>query len=85
MDAVQNIVIPQLSKQLSNEDLIECWMNDDYAGTTEISRFEYLTTLLKAKGDLDTLNQVVEAFMQQFKGKPNGILAMEHLKELGIA
>lgn len=82
MEAVQSIVVPEINKRLSDEGLINSWMNDSYAGTTEIGRFKYLTTLLKAKGDFDTLNQVVETFMQQSKGKPNAIRAMEHLKEI---
>ncbi|MDQ1151802.1 hypothetical protein QE382_003786 [Sphingobacterium zeae] len=74
--------MPEINKRLSDEGLINSWMNDSYAGTTEIGRFKYLTTLLKAKGDFDTLNQVVETFMRQSKGKPNAIRAIEHLKEI---
>lgn len=82
MEAVQNIVVPQLNKRLSEEGLINSWMNESYAGTTEIGKFKYLTTLLKAKGDLDALHKVVETFMQQSKGKPNASRAIEHLKEI---
>ncbi|HSH64488.1 MAG TPA: DUF4304 domain-containing protein [Bacteroidia bacterium] len=82
MEAVKNIIIPELNKRSSNEGLINCWINENYAGTTEIGRFKYLTTLLKAKEDFNTLNQVVETFMQQSKGKPNASMAMEHLKEI---
>jgi len=82
MKTVQSIIMPEINKRLSDEGLITSWMNDSYAGTTEIGRFKYLTTLLKAKGDLDTLNQVVETFIQQSKGKPNASRAMEHLKEI---
>jgi len=82
METVQSIIVPEINKRLSDEGLINSWMNDSYAGTTEIGRFKYLTTLLKAKGDFDTLNQVVETFMQQSKGKPNASRAMEHLKEI---
>lgn len=82
MKTVQSIVVPEINKRLSDEGLINSWMKDSYAGTTEIGRFEYLTTLLKTKGDFDTLNQVVETFMQQSKGKPNASRAMEHLKEI---
>lgn len=82
MEAVQGIIMPEINKRLSDEGLINSWMNDSYTGTTEIGRFKYLTTLLKAKGDFDTLNQVVETFMQQSKGKPNASRAMEHLKEI---
>lgn len=82
MKTVQGIIMPEINKRLSDEGLLTSWMNDSYAGTTEIGRFKYLTTLLKAKGDLDTLNQVVEKFMQQSKGKPIASRAMEHLKEI---
>jgi hypothetical protein len=82
METVQSIIMPEINNRLSDEGLINSWMNDSYAGTTEIGRFKYLTTLLKAKGHFDTLNQVVETFMQQSKGKPNASRAMEHLKEI---
>lgn len=82
MEAVQSIIVPEINKRLSDEGLISCWMNEGYAGTTEIGRFRYLTTLLKTKGDFNTLNRVVETFMQQSKGKPNALRALEHLKEI---
>ena len=85
MEAIQNIVVPELNKRLDDEGLIINWMNGTYGGgTTEISRFEYLTTLLKEKRDFNTLNQVVKTFMQQSKGKPNASRAIEHLKEIGV-
>lgn len=80
MEVVQSIVMPEINKRLSDEGLINSWMNENYAGTTEIGRFKYLTTLLKTKRDFNTLNQVVETFMQQSKGKPNASIAIEHLK-----
>jgi len=82
MGTVQSIMVPEINKRLSDDGLINSWMNESYAGTTEIGRFKYLTTLLKSKGDFDTLNQVVETFMQQSKGKPNTSRAIEHLKEI---
>lgn len=82
MRVVQSIIIPEINKHLSDEGLIHGWMNESYAGTTEIGRFKYLTTLLKAKGDFDALDKVVETFMQQSKGKPNASRAIEHLKEI---
>lgn len=74
--------MPEINKRLSDESLINSWMNDSHAGTTEIGRFKYVTSLLKAKGDFNTLNQVIETFMQQPKGKPNVSRAIEHLKEI---
>lgn len=85
MGKVQSIVVPELNKRLSDEGLINCWMNESYAGTTEIGRFKYLTTLLKIKGDFNTLNEVVKTFMQQSQGKPNAARAIEHLKEIGYS
>ncbi|MBT2559830.1 DUF4304 domain-containing protein [Pedobacter sp. ISL-68] len=80
--SIQNLILPEINKRLSDEDLINNWINRDFTGTTEIGRFKYLTTLIKKKGDLETLNQVVEDFMQQSVGKPNASIAMEHLKEI---
>lgn len=82
IEVVKSIVVPEINKRLSDEGLINSWMSDIYAGTTEIGRFKYLTTLLKSKGDFNVLNEVVETFMQQSKGKPNASLAIEHLKEI---
>jgi len=82
MDIVKNITIPEIDKRISDEGLVNSWMNETYAGTTEIGRFIYVTTLLKAKGDFNTLNQVVDTFMDKSKGKPNARIATEHLKEI---
>jgi hypothetical protein len=82
MDIVQNIAMPEINKRLNDDGLISCWMNEAFAGTTEVGKFKYVTTLLKAKGDFNTLNQVVETFMEKSKGKPNASIAEEHLKEI---
>jgi len=82
MSVVQNIIMSEINKRLADEGLISCWMNEPFAGTTEIGRFKYLTTLLKAKGDFNILHQVVETFMEKSKGKPNASIATEHLKAI---
>jgi hypothetical protein len=79
---IQSIVVPEINKRLSDNGLIDSWINDNYAGTSEIGRFIFLTTLLKTRGELNTLDQIVEKFMQQSEGKPNAIRAMQHLKEI---
>lgn len=79
----KGIIMPELKRRLSDEGLIQCWLSDCYAGTTEVGRFKCLSTLLKIKGDFNTLDEVVETFMQQSKGKPNAILGVEHLKDIG--
>ncbi|WP_316834457.1 DUF4304 domain-containing protein [Pedobacter nutrimenti] len=82
MEAIQSRIMPELNKRMSDEDLINSWINERHAGTTAMGRFIYLTTLLKAKGDSDTLNQIVEAFMEESKGRPNASRAIEYLKEI---
>lgn len=82
MGVVQNIIMSEINKRLVDEGLIRCWMNESFAGTTEIGKFKYLTTLLKVKGDFNILNQVVETFMQHSKGKPNASIAIEHLSAI---
>lgn len=79
---IQNIVIPEIGEHLADDYLAECWLMNKYAGTTVINRFKYLTFLLKVKGDFNSLNIFVESFMQEFEGKPNAKLALEHLKEI---
>lgn len=85
MEIVQNIVMPEINKRLNDDGLISCWMNEAFAGTTEIGRFIHVTTLLKVKGDFNTLKQVVETFIEKSKGKPIAIIAAEHLKEIGYS
>jgi len=84
LKVIQNILIPEINKRLTDKGLINCWLNESYAGTTEIGRFKYLTTLLKENGDFNVLNQVIETFMQFSKGKSNAYRAKEHLKEIDI-
>lgn len=85
MGIVQNIAMFEINKRFSDEGLIKCWMNEVYAGTTEIGRFKYVTTLLKEKGDFSTLNQVIDTFMETSKGRPNANRAIEHLNEIGYS
>lgn len=82
LGAVHDVIMPEINQRLSDEGLIDCWINEAFAGTTEIGRFKYLTSLLKSKGDFKTLNQVAEDFMEKSKGKPNASIATEHLKEI---
>lgn len=85
MQMIESIIVPEINKRLSDEGLITCWINDNYVGTTEIGRFKNLTILLKAKGDFNVLDQVVEKFLQQSNGNLNSKMAAEHLKELGYS
>ncbi|MFN8359680.1 MAG: DUF4304 domain-containing protein [Candidatus Kapaibacterium sp.] len=82
MELIQSIILPEINKRLSDEGLINCWMNKEYTGTTELGRFKNLTTLLKVKGDYTTLHQVVEEFMERSKGKSIAHDARLHLNKI---
>lgn len=82
LESIQDIVMPALSKRLSDEGLIQHWVSGGYAGTTETGRFACLTTLLKSKGDFATLSDTIDKFMLKSKGTPNETRAIRHLKEL---
>jgi hypothetical protein len=82
VEVIQDSVMPEIVKRLSDDGLISCWMNNAFAGTTEIGRFKNLTTLLKLKGDNGTLNLVVKSYMEKSKGKPNASIAAMHLKDI---
>lgn len=84
IETVQTVIVPEIIRRSSDEGLINTWINDSYAGTTEIGKFKYLTTLLKVKEEFEILKQVIQEFMQKSKGKPNASIAMEHLKEHNI-
>lgn len=85
IEVVKNVIISEINKRLSDEGLINCWMNETFAGTTEIGRFKYLTTLLKEEEKFNILNEVVETFMLNSKGKPNESMAIRHLKEINYS
>lgn len=85
LKTIRDIAIPNIHKRLSDEGLVDCWINETYVGTTEFGQFKYLTILLKAKNDLITLNNVVKTFLKKFKGKPNFNLALYHLEEIGYS
>ncbi len=82
IEIIQNIAIPEINKRINDEGLLNCWMNEAFAGTTEIGRFKYVTTLLKVKGDFHALKQVVETFMEKSKGSPSASIATDHLKNI---
>lgn len=81
--AIECLIIPEINKRINDDDLLNCWMTGLYAGTTEIGRFKYVTTLLKAKSDFELLDQVVDKFNEKSKGRPIVILAKEHLETIG--
>ncbi|MBB1141034.1 hypothetical protein [Myroides sp. WP-1] len=39
IEIVQHIILPEIKKRLFDEDLMNSWINDYYAGTTELGRF----------------------------------------------
>lgn len=81
--SIKDIVLPAIDKRISDEDLIKEWMEGNYAGTTQVKRYVYLTTLLKLNND-ERLPMIIEEFMSFSKGKFHEYTAKEHIKELEL-
>lgn len=82
IDNIQNIILPEIDKRLTDEGLMKSLIKGDFIRSTAVEKFKYLTLFLKAKGDIETLNEVVEKFMQQPDGKKYHDIVKEHLQEL---
>jgi hypothetical protein len=70
-----------LNEHVSDEGLEKEWMEGTYAGTTELKKYIYLTTLLKVKKDV-RLPTIIEELMVFSKGKSYEATAKEHIREL---
>lgn len=81
---ITDVVLPEINKRSSINGLINCWLNENQYGTTEIGMFKYVTTLLKVNGDMNRYNKEVAHFLESSKGTPAYHLANEHLKKLKI-
>ncbi|RFS26229.1 DUF4304 domain-containing protein [Chitinophaga silvatica] len=81
--ALKNNVLPEINKRISDKDLIEVWMSDQYPGTTELNRFRYLITLLKEAND-SRLIPFINNFITSLQGKPLEKMAIAHLKEFDL-
>ncbi|UZT99171.1 DUF4304 domain-containing protein [Chryseobacterium fluminis] len=81
-DNIQNIIIPEISKRISDEDLMNRLLNNEFMGSTNLNHFKYLTLFLKEKGDIESLDDVVHKFMQGPDGKKCYDVAMEHLEDI---
>ncbi len=70
---IKNILIekavPQLMSIISDDNLIESWLNNNYTGTTEAAKYKYLLILLK-KNNRDELFDFVNELKQTIKNKP---------------
>ena len=82
IDNIQNIILPEISKRLTDEDLMNSLIKGDFISSTVVETFKYLTIFLKAKGDIEALNEVVETFIQQPDGKKYYDIVKEHLEEI---
>lgn len=82
VDNIQNIILPEIDKRLTDGDLMNSLIKGDFTESTAVETFKYLTIFLKAKGDIEALNEVVEIFMQQPDGKKYYDIAKEHLEEI---
>ncbi|WP_165835267.1 DUF4304 domain-containing protein [Chryseobacterium viscerum] len=82
IDNIRNIILPEIDKRLTDEGLMKSLIKGDFIRSTAVEKFKYLTIFLKAKGDIETLNEVVEKFMQQPDGKKYHDIVKEHLEEI---
>lgn len=83
-EKIKTLVIPEIKKRLTDEGLIESWINGEFMDTTAYMQFVYTTTFLKIKNEGDKLKDVIKDFLSKSKGRPNERYALEHLKELNI-
>ncbi|UIR57851.1 DUF4304 domain-containing protein [Sphingobacterium sp. SRCM116780] len=81
IDNIQNIILPEIDKRLTDEGLMKSLIKGDFIRSTAVEKFKYLTIFLKATGDIEALNEVVEKFMQQ-DGKKYHNIVKEHLEEI---
>ncbi|TXI94984.1 MAG: DUF4304 domain-containing protein [Chryseobacterium cucumeris] len=79
---IQNIILPEIDKRLTYEILMKSLIKGDFIRSTAIEEFKYLTIFLKAKGDIEALNEAVEKFMQQPGGKKYSDIVKGHLEEI---
>ncbi|MCS3533130.1 hypothetical protein M2373_004557 [Chryseobacterium sp. JUb7] len=84
-DNIQNIILPEIDKRLTDDDLMNSLIKGDFTWSTSVDKFKYLTTFLKAKKDYDSLNEVVEKFMQEPDGKKYYNIVKEHLEEINYS
>lgn len=79
---IQNIILPEIDKRLTDESLMKSLIKGEFIRSTAVEEFKYLTIFLKAKGDIEALNEVVEKFMRQPDGKKYPDIVKEHLEEI---
>lgn len=82
IDNIQNIIVPEIDKRLTDEGLMNSLVKGDFIRSTAVETFKYLTIFLKAKGDIEALNEVVETFIQKPDGKKYYDIVKEHLEEI---
>ncbi|UZT99168.1 DUF4304 domain-containing protein [Chryseobacterium fluminis] len=79
---MQKIILPEIGKRLTDEELMNSLVKGDFTESTAIETFKYLTIFLKAKGDIKDLDDVVEKFMQGPDGQKYYDIATEHLEDI---
>lgn len=78
-----SVAIPEIEKHISDESLIEYWMNGVSSGLTEQQMYLYLIGLLKVNNSI-ALQEKVEELKALSRGKPFQQNVNEYLKQLGI-
>jgi hypothetical protein len=75
--------IPQLLKVITDNDLIENWLNNNYTGTSEAAKYKYLLILLKKHNRVELLD-FINQLKQIMKGKPYEHSIKYLINDLGI-
>lgn len=78
---VQTVAVPVIQSHISDEQLKEAMFIGDAAGSTELQRYEYLTTLMKLTKD-ERFEETLTDLLMAAKGKPWERTAKIHISEL---
>ncbi len=83
VNIIDAIIIPNLNKYLSDENIKSNWLDGNSDGVTELQRYLYLTILLKLSGD-PLIYSVVDELRAYAKGRPFEYTAKEHIIKLRL-
>ncbi|KPJ65105.1 MAG: hypothetical protein AMJ43_11410 [Coxiella sp. DG_40] len=82
---IKDYAIPEIMQYISDENLMNLWIEGKSPGLTNIQRLEYLTVLLKLKGYNKFLQKAIEELKTVSRGKPYEHAVKIHLRLLGIS
>jgi hypothetical protein len=81
---VLNDAIPEIITHISDESLMQYWLNGASEGVTSLQRYIYLTTLLKVNNK-QNLSEVISEFKKFAEANGLEHRVKIHLRKLGLA